>query len=712
VIGLALYRLAWWIAGPLIFVVTLCMPSFRRHWAGRWGLQVPAIEPGCTWIHAASVGEGRAAEAICEALTSQRTGHVLLRTATSQTGLEQARGQHVQSPLPMDHPWVVRGWLNKVRPSVLVLVESELWPNLLLGCLGRGIPVIVASARVGRGTRRFKRWCPWLFKRVSRSVGLWLAVDEDTAAWLQACVPGRVDVGGEPKSDALPSSALVFSRPPIVAGSTRSGEEALLLASLEGLVDPPVLVLAPRHPSRFGEVRELLENSGLRWGLRSEIQTEVDAETQVLLLDSLGELAGLYEGAAAAFVGGTFLPHIGGHSPVEPASRGVPLVCGPYTGAHRGAWSRLEPYVALEPNGLAGALQGAMDAEVAPVFELGASVRVASAVLENRRAQPPGERALRPLLTPLGWMWMALVSYRNLFWSLFPAAQTGGRVISVGSLGSGGAGKTVVTQWLVEALEAQGVPSAVVSRGYGRVRGGRFVRTARERSDASWLGDEPAMLSARGCRVVSSPNRVAGAEVAFSQGAEVVVLDDAFQHRRIARDLDIVVMDGRWPEEGGAIPSGERREPLDSLRRADVVWVRDGAVPEHLRAGLRPTTLVVQARVVSVCWLRGNEEHPLEALEDRAVCAFAGIARPGRFLEHLAGLGVRVKGWRVFRDHHPFSETDVEQLLSWARGRPLVTTEKDRVRLPEDIEVWALRVRTEPYEGVSELRARLADFAS
>ena len=143
-----------------------------------------------------------------------------------------------------------------------------------------------------------------------------------------------------------------------------------------------------------------------------------------------------------------------------------------------------------------------------------------------------------------------------------------------------------------------------------------------------------------------------------------------------------------------------------------MVWVRDGGVPDRLLSVLRPGTLVVRARMVSVCWLRGNEEHPLEALEDRAVCAFAGIARPGRFLEHLAGLGVRVKGWRVFRDHHPYSEADVEQLLSWARGRPLVTTEKDRVRLPKDLEVWALRVRTEPYEGMTELQARLAEVAS
>ncbi|MEE2752324.1 MAG: tetraacyldisaccharide 4'-kinase [Myxococcota bacterium] len=704
--------MAWWLGGPLIFIATVCIPSFRRHWAGRWGFRAPAIEPGSTWIHAASVGEGRAAEAICEALTSQRDGHVLLRTATSRTGLEQARGQHVQAPLPLDHPWVVRAWLDKVRPSILVLVEAELWPNLLLSCLGRGIPVIVASARVGRGTRRFRGLFPGLFGRVARSVGLWMAVDEETAEWLRVCVPGQVDIGGEPKADFTPGPALVFSRAPIVAGSTRAGEEALLLTAFQNLVDPPLLVLAPRHPSRFGEVGELLEQSGLRWRLRSEVLTEVEADVEVLLLDSLGELAGLYDSAAAAFVGGTFLPHIGGHSPVEPASRGVALVCGPYTGAHRGAWSQLEPHVAADPNGLALALQEALDAEGAPVFQLGASARVATAVSAHRLATPPDERPMRPLLTPLGWVWMALVSYRNLFWSLFPSVRTGGPVISVGSLGSGGAGKTVVAQWLVEALRDQGVPSAVVSRGYGRLRSGRFVRTSRERSDASWLGDEPAMLSARGCRVVSSPNRVAGAEVAFSQGAEVVVLDDAFQHRRIARDLDIVVMDGRWPEEGGAIPSGERREPLDSLRRADVVWVRDGGVPDHLRAGLKPGTLVVQARVVSVCWLRGNEEFPLDALEDRAVCAFAGIARPGRFLEHLAGLGVRVKGWRVFRDHHRFTEADIEQLLQWARGRPLVTTEKDRVRLPADLEVWALRVRTEPFAGVVELQAKLAEFAS
>jgi tetraacyldisaccharide 4'-kinase len=306
---------------------------------------------------------------------------------------------------------------------------------------------------------------------------------------------------------------------------------------------------------------------------------------------------------------------------------------------------------------------------------------------------------------------MALMSYRNLFFSLRKGTRTQGPVVSVGSLGSGGAGKTPVSAWVAEILRNRGISVTVVARGYGRGRLGGFVRTPGSRRDAKWLGDELAMLARRGVSVVSSPDRVAGAEVAFAQGAEVVVLDDGFQHRRIARDLDIVVVDGRWPDEGGPIPAGERREPVDAIRRADVLWVSAGPTPGHLVRALKPGALVVRSRLEPVCWVRGDTELPLGELAHRAVCAFAGIARPGRFLSQLVGLGVRIGGWRTFPDHHPYRPGDIEDLLTWSRGRPLVTTEKDGVRLPSDLEVWSLRVRCVPVEGLEPLEKLLAEIA-
>jgi tetraacyldisaccharide 4'-kinase len=213
------------------------------------------------------------------------------------------------------------------------------------------------------------------------------------------------------------------------------------------------------------------------------------------------------------------------------------------------------------------------------------------------------------------------------------------------------------------------------------------------------------MLARQGMSVVSSPDRVAGARLAVAQGADVVVLDDAFQHRRVGRDLDIVVVDGRWPLAGGPIPVGTRREPLDSLRRADVLWVNHGPVPAQLLGHLDSQAVVVCADLAPRAWLKGGATLPLESLRDRAVYAFAGIARPGRFLEQLVALGLRLRGWRTFADHHPYSAEDLASIRAWAGDGLLVTTEKDLARLPEDMQVYALSVECRPTEGVEAFEA-------
>jgi tetraacyldisaccharide 4'-kinase len=709
--GRLVYWLLWGLLGPLVGVVSWIHPRTRFGWGQRWGMGVPTLEPGCIWIHAVSVGEGRAAEAVILALREAGCQRVILRTATSREGIETARGQDLVAPCPMDHPWVVRRWLDRVRPGLLVLVEAELWPHLLFAAKARGIPVLVAGVRMGPGARRFRRFAPGVLRACMGCVSRWLPGDVAAAEALESWGATSVRCVGQPKSDAPPGPALAYARPALVAGSTRAGEEAMLLEAVQHLEDAPLLVLAPRHPARFDEVAALLGAVGLTWCRRSALGDRVPEHVEVLLVDSMGELSGLYRGAAAAFVGGTFHPEIGGHSPAEPAACGIPLVSGPFNDAHRPLWTLLDAHVALEPGDLAGCIRAAL-ASPAPIpLPGGAAGRVAQEVMEWVAVDPVQERTPRPWLAPLGWVWMAVMSYRNLFYSLRKGTRTKGHVVSVGSLGSGGAGKTPVSAWLAEYLGGQGISATVVARGYGRNRRGRYVRVPGSRRDADWLGDELAMLARRGVSVVSSPDRVAGAQVAFAQGAEVVVLDDGFQHRRIARDLDIVVVDGRWPKEGGPIPAGERREPVDAVRRADVLWVSAGATPESLAQRLKPGALVVRSQLQPVCWVRGDEELPLGELSNRSVCAFAGIARPGRFLSQLVGLGVRIGGWRTFADHHRFSSQEVRDLLTWSRGRPLVTTEKDRVRLPTDLEVWSLRVRCVPVEGVESLAQLLSEIA-
>jgi tetraacyldisaccharide 4'-kinase len=275
-------------------------------------------------------------------------------------------------------------------------------------------------------------------------------------------------------------------------------------------------------------------------------------------------------------------------------------------------------------------------------------------------------------------------------------------VISVGSLSAGGTGKTAVTLYLAQRLQAQGHQVAVLARGYKRGQGPN-LRLASQRQDAAYLGDELAMIAARGIQVVSAPNRVEGAKLAFEQGAEVVLLDDGFQHRRLGRQLDLVVVDAQWPRGGGPLPVGAERESPKSLSRASAVWVHGGALPESLSRHLPAGIPRVLGEMSPVCWLNQGNALPLEALHGKAVRAFAGIGRPGRFLQTLLDLGVEVVAWRAFSDHHVFSEREIQDLRCWADQGLLVSTEKDLGRLPADLAVWVLRVEMRPQSGEQEL---------
>jgi len=709
VIAWTLYRMLWWALTPALAVVSALHPRLRVRWRERWTLALPAVEPGCVVVHGASVGEGRAAQAILLALRAHRPRRTLLRCAFTDTGLATARGHDALAALPFDAPWAVRRWLDRVRPRALVLVESELWPALLAGCAARGIPVAVAGARAGAGMARFSSLTPGLWARMDGAVSVWLAKDEAGAVALRERVSGEVVVAGEPKADApLGLAGLTFSRPWVVAGSTRPGDEAALLSAAAGLAPRPVVVLAPRHRERFDAVAGLLIERGERWIKRSETADgRVEPEVDVLLLDTVGELAGYYPGAAAAFVGGTFDDAIGGHSPAEASAAGLPVVAGPARAANAAAWASARLFEAASPAQVGPALTAALAdraGEGTPEHGGRPTARIAARVAPLLDSPVPPERVHRPLLAPLSAVWAALARTRGAALTPERAATP---VVSVGNLASGGTGKTPVVAWVLGALEDAGRRPAVLSRGYGRGDGPALRVAGRPGDpppDGAWLGDEPAELARGGRLVVSCPDRRAGARAAAAAGADVVVMDDGFQHRRLARDVDIVVVDAIRPLAGGVIPAGELREGLPALARAHAVWVNHGPLPEALRPHLRPGAVVVEASYRPICWVRGQEERAIGALAGE-VQAFAGIARPGRFLQSLLELGLTIGSWTAFPDHHRFTEAELARLA--ALPAPLVTTEKDLTRLPPGLGAWGLRVRCVPEAGGEALKRLL-----
>lgn len=300
------------------------------------------------WLHAVSVGEVLAISRLVSELATALPQFRVLISTTTRTGQELARQRFGEDRVfycPLDLPWAVRAFLNTLRPRMLILAETEFWPNLLNGCFRRSIPVAVVNARISdRSWPRYRRlkslWRPTL-RRLSRV----LAQSEIDAERLRAigCEHDCVSVAGNLKFDvraAIEADAtrtlkrLAVHLQIVVAGSTLEGEEAALLQAWPHLLAADsqlALVLAPRHPERFAAVAGLLDQSGASWTRRSEWKSQLPAEItagQIVLLDTIGELASVYSLAAVAFVGGSVVP-AGGHNPLEPAQFGVPIVMGP-----------------------------------------------------------------------------------------------------------------------------------------------------------------------------------------------------------------------------------------------------------------------------------------------------------------------------------------------------------------------------------------------
>ena len=339
------------VAAPAVFAATLVRaakdPAYRTHLGERFGLG-PSLATPSIWLHAVSVGEVSAAASLVRALRARHPDMPVVLTTATPTGRAQAAtlfGADVEVRfLPYDTAGSVRRFLARIRPLAAIIMETELWPNLLHECGRRGVPVLFASARLAaRSVPRYRRFGT-LFSAGLRNA--WVAAqssaDADRFIALGAD-PARTRVVGNLKFDMRPGEAVAESgrelrrrylgaRPVWTAGSTHEGEEELVLgahAVLERAVRGALLVLVPRHPQRFAGVAALLERRGLVFDRRGRSET-VRPEAQVLLLDTMGELTAFYAASDVAFVGGSLVP-VGGHNLLEPAALGVPVITGPHT---------------------------------------------------------------------------------------------------------------------------------------------------------------------------------------------------------------------------------------------------------------------------------------------------------------------------------------------------------------------------------------------
>jgi 3-deoxy-D-manno-octulosonic-acid transferase len=331
------------VAAPWLLLTARLRGKSRPSVASRLWWHPPSLPRQGVWIHAVSVGEVGVARPLLQELR-QRFPHLpLVLSATTATGLATAAGAQLADavvPLPLDLPGPVRRSLDAARPRAVVLVETELWPELLHACGQRNLPVVLANARISDRSFAGYRRCRRLLAPLLRPLTLALAQSEEDARRLVAIGVSeeKVRVAGNIKFDATPprehpavAKAIreaALARPIVVAGSTMPGEEELVLSAVQQLphTPPPFLLLAPRHPERAERVAELVAQRGLRCRLRSRLAQE-EGEVDVVVLDTVGELAALYSVGCLAFVGGSLVP-TGGHNPIEPARYGIPIVSG------------------------------------------------------------------------------------------------------------------------------------------------------------------------------------------------------------------------------------------------------------------------------------------------------------------------------------------------------------------------------------------------
>lgn len=344
-----LYTAALWMLLPYIVVHLLArsrkQPEYLKHVGERFGCYRLRADRPVIWLHTVSVGETRAAASLINKLLEAYPGHQLLLTHTTPTGRAESErlygGKVWRAYLPYDYPFAVRSFLQQFRPSLGVLMETEIWPNLIAASRHQRIPLLLLNARMSeKSAKRYARY-PKLTRQALLDLTAIAAQTNADAERLMQLGAGQVTVMGNLKFDIEPPERMlqlgrVFrqrfgeGRKIFLAASTRDGEEALLLDMLSQLHIPDLLtVIVPRHPQRFADIASMLDSRKLEYVRRSEERT-VPPQVSIVLGDSMGEMYAYYAACDVAFIGGSLLP-FGGQNLIEACAVGKPVLVGPHT---------------------------------------------------------------------------------------------------------------------------------------------------------------------------------------------------------------------------------------------------------------------------------------------------------------------------------------------------------------------------------------------
>jgi tetraacyldisaccharide 4'-kinase len=668
---------------------------------------------------------------------------------------------------PFDFVSCVRRTIRAIRPALLIVLETEIWPNLYSEIERSGARLAIVNGRISDRTWKRYRALKFFFEPVlqlpdaiyaqsSTDCGHYreLGVNEphlhtESNLKYDAALPEVfADI---PTFDAEQVWVAASTVGPNERGSLKKhnvDEDDLVLGAFSDLSrDFPklLLILAPRQPARFDIVAAKLRARALPFLRRSEMKLGKARDLSlpgVLLLDTLGELSSAYQHANVVVVGGSFAPR-GGHNIIEPAAAGKPIIIGPH----------MQNFAAIARDFLdAHALEQIPASELATtvrtllehrdratelgqfarrVVEMhaGASKRLTPALLDlyfDGYCETPHNALVRAVLNLLALLWRAGGERKRMagLRHACTVASLPVPVISVGGITVGGSGKTPFTTYLAAELSRRGHSPAILTRGYRRRSPAQNVVLAPgTKVPSSLTGDEPQIFLRAGVAPIGiGSNRFATARVLLQQfpATDTLLLDDGFQHARLARDLDIVLIDGLDPLGGGeVVPAGRLREPLCALERADVFVVtraesdlRFRAIRKHLRA-YNQTAPIYRTRLIARSWRDYQTGERVEPGK-QPVAAFCALGNPQNFWNTLDSLGLDVVFRWSFEDHHTYRPVELQYLARQAHfhgAHLLVTTEKDRVNFPRLSAATIAPLRLAWLEIELELESSSAFFA-
>jgi len=759
-----LYRVCQAFALPVLLLYFLYRGlRGRGYWSSlpqRFGLLPGSFSqtgPGTIWFHAVSVGEVLGSLDFLRRIRAEFPQTRLFVSTGTIAG--QATAQDRLRGLadgifyaPVDFVFVVRRVLRRLNPSLVIVAETEIWPNLFREVKRSGAALAIVNARISdRAYPRYQRLA-WFFRAVLPAADAILAqTDEIGRRYLSlGAQPAAVRTAGNFKYDfdarpVAPESPVMAlldrlapkhvwiaaSTMPPAAGDTDEDGAVLEAYRAVAACHPGLLLIwAPRKPEHFAAAAEKLERAQIPFVRRSCLDAESLSELPgVLLLDSIGELSGLFAAAHVVFMGGTLAAR-GGHNILEPALFAKPVIIGPH----------MENFQAIaDAFRTAGA-----SVEIARPEELGDAI---SMLLEDAELSARiGLRALECAEGRRGASAVAVASMRRLFDTHLPrhrrpqpwhalslplarAWESAGRarqararerrldfpVISVGNLSMGGTGKTPCVLHLAGLLRDAGHAPAILTRGYGRhALAGDLAVAPGARVSVEESGDEPQIFVRSGLAAVGiGADRARVAALLLERfPADVFLLDDGFQHVRLARDLDIVLIDALDPFGGGYVfPLGRLREPISSLSRAGAIVITRSqfcdlapAIENAVRQA-NPNVPVFRAGIEPEAWVDAatGASCPLVRPPFRTAGAFCGLGNPQSFRRTLERLGVELTAWFEFDDHHRYRPGELRSMAHQAGAADstaLVTTEKDAVNLcagfreaTAPLDVYWLKVR-------------------